>query len=325
MRHIDFKALRIFVEVMRYGSIAAAAQALGIRQPTVAYAIRKLRDVTGDELFFERRGMLVPTACGQRLERIAAGMLERWQGLVAQDGVRPARGAWPRHTLRLGMSMALGDPVLTQVLARLTALLPDVQIASGIIGNGRQAGQALGRGLIDCAVTVDGLPAAAGIVAEHVMMAQRSLIRLPASPLPGEGVGADEDADPPEHWILLTDDADVDSPVRRYLAGMPGPVRLTVAPSWNGQMALWRSRGGVTPLLKFNVPWIEGACAAYVPEVPEGFPAWAGVSLLYPAGRAGAARIDAVREALLAVLRGIAAATAPLPANDEALALPLAG
>lgn len=319
MRHIDFKALGIFVQVMRYGSIGRAAQVLGIRQPTVVYAIRKLRDVTGDELFFERRGSLVPTAFGLRLERTATSMLERWHGLIAQAGERQARRAQPRHTLRIGVSMALGDPLLTQVLARLSTELPDVHIVSGTIGNGRQVGQALSKGLIDCAVTVDGLSSASGILAEHVMMAQRGLIRLPA--LRGDGAPADAR----EHWTLLAEDADAESPIRRYLASVPDNVRVTVAPSWNGQMALWRARGGVTPPLKFNVPWIEGASTACVPDLPEGFPAWASVSLLYVGARAQAVRIDEVRLALMTVMGGIAAATVPLPANDEAAALPLAG
>lgn len=194
------------------------------------------------------------------------------------------------------------------------------RLGRGVIGNGGQAGQALARGLIDCAVTVDGLPGPGGVMAEHVMMAQRSLIRLPPLSVAGDHPGQVR-----EHWTLLADDADADSAVRRYLAGVSDSVRLTVAPSWNAQVALWRSRGGVTPVLKFNVPWIEGASAAYVADVPEGFPAWASVSLLYLSGRAQATCIDAVRQALVAVLRGIAAATVPLPANDAAMALPLAG
>ncbi|EYS86521.1 hypothetical protein CF68_05535 [Cupriavidus sp. SK-4] len=308
MRHIDFKALSMFVQVMRYGSISVAAQALGMRQPTVAYAIRKLRDVTGDQLFFERRGTVVPTEYGLRLERAAAGMLERWHGLVTQAGERPQRSAGSREVLRIGLSMALGDPALAQVLASLAAALPDVHLTSGTIGNGQQTGQALARGQIDCAVTVDGLPGAGGVMAEHVMMAQRSLIRLAPARAAGN---LDESGapDPREHWTLLTDDADTEHPVRRYLAGVADDVRLTVAPSWNAQMALWRSRGGVTPVLKYNVPWVDGANAAYVAEVPEGFPAWASVRLLYLGGNAQAAHIDAVRQALQGTLRGIATAS----------------
>lgn len=306
LRHIDFKALSVFVHVMRYGSISVAAQALGVRQPTVTYAIRKLRDVTGDELFFERRGVLVPTEYGLRLERAAAGMLERWHGLVAQAGVRPQRRARPRQLLRIGVSMALGDPALAQVLARLTAALPEVHIASNMIGNGQLAGQALAKGQIDCAVTVDGLPGAGGVTAEHVMMAQRSLIRL--DPVTAAG-NPDDAPDPREHWTLLPDDADAESPVRRYLADVADDVRLTVAPSWNAQMTLWRSRGGVTPMLKYNVPWVDGANAAYVADVPDGFPEWASVRLLYLGAHAQAAHVDAVRQALLGTLRGIATAS----------------
>lgn len=317
MRHIDFKALSVFVQVMRYGSISVAAQALGIRQPTAAYAIRKLRDVTGDELFFERRGTLVPTECGLRLERAASDMLERWHGLVARGGERAPRQAQPRQVLRIGLSMALGDPALVQVLARLAAALPDVHLTSSTIGNGQQAGQALAMGQIDCAVTVDGLPCAGGVMAEHVMMAQRSLIRLAPAPAIGN-LNDSGAADIREHWTLLTDDADAEHPVRRYLAGVADEVRLTVAPSWNAQMALWRSRGGVTPVLKYNVPWVDGASAAYVTDVPAGFPAWASVRLLYLGGKAQAVRIDAVRQALLGTLRGIATATVQQPASRVA-------
>ena len=311
MRHIDFKALDVFLHVMRHGSIASAAAALGMRAPTVVYAIRKLREVTGDQLFLERRGNLVPTARGLKLEKAASGMLQNWHGLIEHNRQAP-RLTGPRQTLRIGLSMALGDPALTQILARLSAALPERQIVSSVLDNGRQVGQALRRGLIDCAVTVDGVVSLDGIATEHMLMAQRCMIGLPAADT-GFGNGQRE------HWTLLSDDADADSPVRRYLAGAADGVRLTVAPSWNGQLALWRSRGGLTPVLKFNVPWIDGASAAYVTEVPPGFPAWANLSLFYLAGCADAPWLGTVRRELLTVLRGIAAATMPLPANDEAL------
>ncbi|QYY31736.1 LysR family transcriptional regulator [Cupriavidus pinatubonensis] len=318
MRHIDFKALDVFLHVMRHGSIGNAAAALGMRAPTVVYAIRKLREVTGDELFLERRGNLVPTARGLKLEKAASGMLQSWHGLIEHNRQAP-RETGPRQTMRIGLSMALGDPALTQVLARLSAALPERQIVSSVLENGRQVGQALRKGLIDCAVTVDGVVSLDGIAAEHMLMAQRCLIGLPLAET------GNEDHDPREHWTLLSDDADHDSAVRRYLANTTGGVRLTVAPSWNGQLALWRSRGGLTPVLKFNVPWIDGASAAYITEVPHGFPAWGNVSLFYLAGCAEAPWLATVRREFLAVLRGIAAATMPLPANDALLPLLRAG
>jgi DNA-binding transcriptional LysR family regulator len=317
LRHIDFKALDVFLHVMRHGSIASAAAALGMRAPTVVYAIRKLREVTGDPLFLERRGNLVPTARGLKLEKAASGMLQNWHGLIEHNRQAP-RLAGPRQTLRIGLSMALGDPALTQILARLSAALPERQIVSSVLDNGRQVGQALRKGLIDCALTVDGVVSLDGIASEHMLRAQRCMIGLPtADTSPDNGQR--------EHWTLLSDDADSDSPVRRYLAGAADGVRLTVAPSWNGQLALWRSRGGLTPVLKFNVPWIDGASAAYVTDVPPGFPAWANLSLFYLAACAEAPWLDTVRRELLTVLRGIAAATMPLPANDEALPLRRAG
>jgi DNA-binding transcriptional LysR family regulator len=325
LRHIDFKALDVFLQVMRHGSIGSAAAALGMRAPTVVYAIRKLREVTGDELFLERRGNLVPTARGLKLEKAASGMLQSWHGLIEHNRQAP-RLAGPRQTMRIGLSMALGDPALTQILARLSAALPERQIVSSVLDNGRQAGQALRKGLIDCAVTVDGVVSLDGVASEHILTAQRCMIGLPVADTgSGDGQG--------QHWTLLSDDADTDSAVRRYLAlaDAAAGVRLTVAPSWNGQLALWRSRGGLTPVLKFNVPWIDGASAAYVTDVPPGFPAWANLSLFYMAGSADTPWLGTVRRELLTVLRGIAAATMPppaampSPANDEPLPLLRAG
>ncbi|AGW88482.1 hypothetical protein [Ralstonia pickettii] len=71
------------------------------------------------------------------------------------------------------------------------------RLGRGVIGNGGQAGQALARGLIDCVVTVDGLPGPGGVMAEHVMMAQRSLIRLPPLSVAGDHPGQVR-----EHWTL---------------------------------------------------------------------------------------------------------------------------
>lgn len=278
-----------------------------MRQPTVAYAIRKLRDVTGDDLFLEHRGNLVPTARGLKLEKAAHGMLEGWLGLIEHARHAP-RATGARQTIRIGLSMTLGDPALTRILARLSGALPDLQIVSSVLDNGRQVGQALKKGLIDCAVAVDGVISVDGIAAEHMLTAQRCLIRLaPAAADNGDGH---------EHWTLLSDDADAESPVRRYLGGRADSVRLTVAPSWNGQMALWRSRGGVIPVLKFNVPWIEGARSAYQSDVPADFPAWANLSLFYLAGHADAAWVGPVRQELMAVLGTIAAATVAQPSGE---------
>ena len=66
-RTLDLNLLRVFDEVMAERSLTKAAHKLSITQPAVSNAMRRLREVVGDELMV-RSGMSV--APGMTLARI---------------------------------------------------------------------------------------------------------------------------------------------------------------------------------------------------------------------------------------------------------------
>ena len=57
----DWTLLRSFVEVVRTGSLTAAARILGTTQPTVGRHVRQLEALAGDVLFDRRDARLIPT------------------------------------------------------------------------------------------------------------------------------------------------------------------------------------------------------------------------------------------------------------------------
>ena len=75
----DWTLLRSFVEVVRTGSLTAAARSLRTTQPTVGRHVRQLEARAGDALFDRRDGRLVPTERAAELfpwaERVAGEVL----------------------------------------------------------------------------------------------------------------------------------------------------------------------------------------------------------------------------------------------------------
>ena len=64
---MDPRLLRIFVAVMRYGSVTRAAEQLNTSQPSVSKALKRLEEVVGFRLFEPRGRGLTPTSRGKLL------------------------------------------------------------------------------------------------------------------------------------------------------------------------------------------------------------------------------------------------------------------
>lgn len=60
--NLDLNLLRIFNRMMVDRKVSAAAEALGVTQPGVSNALKRLRDLTGDELFTRSSRGMEPTA-----------------------------------------------------------------------------------------------------------------------------------------------------------------------------------------------------------------------------------------------------------------------
>jgi len=126
----DLNLLRTFLAVYRFGSFTAAAQALGLSQPTVTTQIRSLERQTRRELFERRPRGVAPTSVADELAaRVAAPLdalaVAAGNGLAEGARAEPVHLAGPAEMLSNFALPVLGPLVAQGVRLRVTMGLTD--------------------------------------------------------------------------------------------------------------------------------------------------------------------------------------------------------
>lgn len=124
IQHITLRQLEVFREVVREGSVSAAARRLHLTQPTVSIQLRKLSEQLGAVLLEPRGGRLQVTDAGEALFLAAGDMLARLQELEAslqhvREGVR--------GRLSLGV-VTTASYVLPRLLGPFSRDYPDIEL-----------------------------------------------------------------------------------------------------------------------------------------------------------------------------------------------------
>ena len=85
---IDLHLIRVLHTVLTERSVSRAALRLGMHQPAVSTALKRLRELSGDPLLVRNGAHMVPTEAGQRMLEPAANVLRAAcdQGLVVHPG-----------------------------------------------------------------------------------------------------------------------------------------------------------------------------------------------------------------------------------------------
>ena len=119
---IDLHLIRVLHTVLTERSVSRAALRLGMHQPAVSAALKRLREVAGDPLLVRSGGHMQPTEAGLRMTEPAAAILRAAESLFvdAQQFV-PATA---RRNFRIAASDYLDPLFLPQLLARLKAEAP---------------------------------------------------------------------------------------------------------------------------------------------------------------------------------------------------------
>lgn len=121
----DWNLLRSFLAVCETGTLTAAAENLGLSQPTLGRHIRELELLMGETLFDRLPGRMKPTAR-------SLALVERLQ--VVRDGVRQVEQAMATRddliagTVRITTSQLFGTWVLPGVLASMMLAEPLLQV-----------------------------------------------------------------------------------------------------------------------------------------------------------------------------------------------------
>jgi DNA-binding transcriptional LysR family regulator len=146
---LDLNLLRVFEAVHTHGSASAAAEALGVTQPAVSNALRRLREEFGDELFTRTPHGVSPTPLADRLAVSVSQALA-----LLREGLEPAPRFDPaaaRRKFRVLMSDIGEIAFLPDLLRWLQSEAPGVSLETTALP-ARDARLALESGALDLAV-----------------------------------------------------------------------------------------------------------------------------------------------------------------------------
>lgn len=137
----DFHALNILVSVHRLASVSTAAEALGLNQSTVSYALERLRQVFGDPLFVRVGKGIVATQRCDEVVRGAGELLHHYRALVRPAAFDPGES---RERLTISCNFYERLVLLPGLVRRLRREAPHVRL-SVIQSNALGHEQLLGR------------------------------------------------------------------------------------------------------------------------------------------------------------------------------------
>lgn len=136
--HLNVKALRAFYEIVRTGSVTAAAIRVGMSQPAVSRQLNQLEASIGFELFHREHGRLLPTPDALLLyEEVALSLsgFQRIQSLVSDiSGFRLGH-------LKLVAPPSFCEGILPDIVAAFAQRFPQVRFS--IDSHSREAAKAM--------------------------------------------------------------------------------------------------------------------------------------------------------------------------------------
>ncbi len=119
---IDLHLIKVLHTVLTERSVSRAAIRLGMYQPAVSAALKRLRDLAGDPLLVRSGSGMVPTDAGLRMIEPSASILRAAEVLFTD-----ARGFDPKtttNTFRVAASDYLDPLFLPQLVAQIKAQAP---------------------------------------------------------------------------------------------------------------------------------------------------------------------------------------------------------
>ena len=128
IRHLSFRLLQVYVQVVRSGAITAAARCLHLTQPTVSLQLKKLGEEVGEPLLENRQGRLVTTHVGAELYRAACDVLGRFEDF--NGFLDEARGGGSGH-INIGI-VTTAKYVMPRILGAFYRLFPQVSVTLNV-------------------------------------------------------------------------------------------------------------------------------------------------------------------------------------------------
>lgn len=149
LRRLDLTLLLVFLGLVRLRKAAAVATELGLTQSAISQALKRLRDIFGDELFLRRPHGMEPTATALALEAPVATAVDTLRG--ALGAARSFDPATATGLVRIAALHAEQAVLIPPLVARLRDAAPGLTLS--VVPRGRgEAGEALNEGRVDLAL-----------------------------------------------------------------------------------------------------------------------------------------------------------------------------
>jgi len=221
----DLNLLRIFHRMMMDRKVSAAAEALGVTQPAISNALRRLRDLTGDDLFTRSSQGMQPTVFASQIAEPIGYALATIDGTLNQ----PARfdSATAKRTFHLGLTDIGEVYLLPRLLKETSTSAPHVRFTT-VRGSFASLREQMESGAIDLAVGL--LPQLQGNFFHRRLLQQDYVLSMRREhPLAGKARFTLQDYVAQEHVVVVshgTGHGNVDTLMARK--GIVRNVRLTV-------------------------------------------------------------------------------------------------
>lgn len=123
---IDLHLIRVLHTVLTERSVSRAALRMGMYQPAVSAALKRLRELAGDPLLVRSGSGMVPTVAGLRMIEPAADILRSAEVLFSD--ARSFEAATAHHTFSLAASDYLDPFFLPRLVSQLKGAAPHCPI-----------------------------------------------------------------------------------------------------------------------------------------------------------------------------------------------------
>lgn len=123
---MDMNLVKVFVAIYEQESVSGAADILNITQPSVSYALKKMRDELNDELFIRQNTGMKPTRQAVEIYRTFSKAVGDIEAVVASRKAFDYRTS--RHKFIIAMSDLGEHYYLPKVFREISKVAPSVEI-----------------------------------------------------------------------------------------------------------------------------------------------------------------------------------------------------
>ncbi|MEM9677585.1 MAG: LysR family transcriptional regulator [Pseudomonadota bacterium] len=157
IRLLDTTLLLVFLGIMKHGQATAVAREMGLTQPAVSHALKRLRTLYNDPLFLRRAHGLEPTAFARELEPMVRHIVDLISDTLTDQG------AFDHTEIAVDLRIGAFDYEMTTIVPELVVALREanskVNIHAFPLSN-HEGLDALKSGQIDLAIGYFDFPAA---------------------------------------------------------------------------------------------------------------------------------------------------------------------